>query len=193
MPGKNQNFIEKEALFLICVMTEPRDLEIARVLGWYRIPFRTAPKVINVDYLAFYQTMGFGHENGGKINFYAEVRGHELVPRHELFRDEVTHPRAKEEYYKIQLGPLIPLEKPLTSKSWKRITFFYSTGELFNNALQVEDLVVRTEERNALWHSLRERASNNGNFPFDEQSFIDLDPSILSSLGYWLTPNENSQ
>ena len=44
------------ALVLVAVMTDPRDLEIARLFGWYRIPLRTAPKVIAVDYLAFYQT-----------------------------------------------------------------------------------------------------------------------------------------
>jgi hypothetical protein len=47
------------SLVLVAVMTQPRDLEIARVFGWYRIPLRTAPKVISVDYLAFYQTSTF--------------------------------------------------------------------------------------------------------------------------------------
>jgi hypothetical protein len=42
-------------LILVCVLPTPRDLEIARLLGWYRIPLRTAPKVVAVDYLAFYQ------------------------------------------------------------------------------------------------------------------------------------------
>ncbi len=41
------------ALMLVAVMPSPRDLEIARVLGWYRIPLRFAPKIIQVDYLAF--------------------------------------------------------------------------------------------------------------------------------------------
>jgi len=31
--------ISLTALFLVCVMTAVRDLEIARLLGWYRIPF----------------------------------------------------------------------------------------------------------------------------------------------------------
>ena len=47
------------SLVLVAVMTGPRDLEIARLFGWYRIPLRTAPKVIAVDYLAFYQTGAF--------------------------------------------------------------------------------------------------------------------------------------
>ena len=47
-------------LILVAFMSTPRDLEIARVLGWYRIPLRTAPKVVSVDYLAFYQPASFG-------------------------------------------------------------------------------------------------------------------------------------
>lgn len=49
-----------DALILIAVTPAPRDLEIARLLGWYRIPLRHAPKVLSVDYLAFYQTGRFG-------------------------------------------------------------------------------------------------------------------------------------
>ena len=91
-----------------------RDLEIARLLGWYRIPLRTAPKVVAVDYLAFYQPSAFG-ERGGQIEFVAEVRGHELTTRGELLKDEADHPRAKEEYYKIQIGGLEKLKEPIVA------------------------------------------------------------------------------
>ena len=68
-------------------MPTPRDMEIARLLGWYRIPLRTAPKVVAVDYLAFYQPLSFG-DSGGQIEFVASVRGHELTTRRELLQDE---------------------------------------------------------------------------------------------------------
>ena len=51
-----------EALILVAVLNDPRDMEIVRLLGWYRIPLRTAPKVVAVDYIAFYQTSAFGEE-----------------------------------------------------------------------------------------------------------------------------------
>ena len=54
--------IPPEALILVAVMPNPRDLEISRLLGWYRIPYRSAPKTISVDYIAFYQTAEFGAE-----------------------------------------------------------------------------------------------------------------------------------
>lgn len=47
--------INPNDLILICVLPGPCDLEIARLLGWYRIPFRTLPKMVAVDALAFYQ------------------------------------------------------------------------------------------------------------------------------------------
>jgi len=59
------------ALILVALVPRPRDLEIARLLGWYRIPLRTAPKVVNVDYLAFYQSGSFGVERRWRVETYA--------------------------------------------------------------------------------------------------------------------------
>ena len=56
-----------ESLILVGIMPHPRDLEVARLLGWYRIPMRSAPKVVNVDYLAFYQTGAFGKDHRWQI------------------------------------------------------------------------------------------------------------------------------
>ncbi|NJN44676.1 MAG: hypothetical protein HC806_08140 [Anaerolineae bacterium] len=59
------SYPEPTSLLLVAIIPSPRDLEIARVLGWYRIPLRRAPKVVAVDYLAFYQpTGGFGARAG---------------------------------------------------------------------------------------------------------------------------------
>src|SRR5512147_3081845 len=98
--------IHSTSLILVAVLNNARDLEIARLLGWYRIPLRAAPKVIDVDYLAFYQASAFGVERRWRIETFAEVRGKELTTRAELLRDEPDHPHAREEYYKVQLGAL---------------------------------------------------------------------------------------
>jgi len=161
-------------------MKSPRDLEIARLLGWYRIPLRTAPKVVAVDYLAFYQTSAFG-ERGGQIEFIAQVKGHELTTRGELLKDEVDHPRAKEEYYKIQLGGLEKLHQPITADKWKRLTFLYTTGEYLLNAKLLNDLVVQNEEREILWKNLRERAENEQLYKTDLPA-ADIPPDVLMML-----------
>jgi hypothetical protein len=167
-------------LILVTVMKTPRDMEIARLLGWYRIPLRTAPKVIAVDYLAFYQPSTFG-EKGGQIEYVARVNGHELTTRGELLRDEKDHPRANEEYYKIQIGDLEKLPQPIGTDKWKRLTFLYSTGEYLLNARKLNDLVVEGEERNILWKNLRERAEDEQLYKTDLPA-VDIPPEVLMAL-----------
>jgi hypothetical protein len=161
-------------------MPAPRDLEIARLLGWYRIPLRTAPKVVAVDYLAFYQPAAFGTRSG-RIEYIAEVQGHELTTRAELLKDEPDHPRAKEEYYKIQIGGLEKLKEPIVAGQWKRITFLYTTGGYLLRAKTLHDLVVDGEERQVLWRSLRERAENAQLYKTDLPE-ADLPPDVLMAL-----------
>lgn len=167
-------------LILVCLLPTPRDLELARLLGWYRIPLRTAPKVVAVDYLAFYQPSSFG-ERGGQVEFVAEVRGHELTTRGELLRDEADHPRAREEYYKIQLGALEKLPQPIRADKWKRLTFLYSTGEYLLQAKTLNDLVIEGEERLLLWQSLRERAEHDQLYKVDLPD-VDIPPEVLMAL-----------
>ena len=167
-------------LILVCVMPGPRDLEIARLLGWYRIPFRTAPKVVAVDFLAFYQPGIFG-EAGGRIEILAPVRGHELTTRLELLRDEPDHPRASEEYFKIQLGPLERLARPIIAEKWRRLTFLYTTGEYLLKAQTLNDLVVQSDERQILWQSLRERAKNGQLYKVDLPE-AEIPPEVLIAL-----------
>jgi hypothetical protein len=167
-------------LILVCLLPSPRDLEIARLLGWYRIPLRTAPKVVAVDYLAFYQTSAFG-ARGGRIEFLASVRGHELTTRRELLKDEADHPRAHEEYYKIQIGALEKLKEPIVAGKWKRITFLYTTGEYLLHARTLHDLVVAGDERQILWRSLRERAESAQLYRTDLPD-ADVPPDVLIAL-----------
>jgi hypothetical protein len=175
------NLPEPTSLILVVVMNNPRDLEIARLLGWYRIPLRTSPKIVAVDYLAFYQTKTFG-ENKWRIQFIAPVRGHELTTRAELLKEEPDHPRAAQDYYKIQLGSLIELPTPILTEKWRRITFLYTTGEYFMSAETVNDLVIHSEERPLIWQALRERASQSQDYRTSDLDQLDLDPSLLAAL-----------
>jgi hypothetical protein len=168
------------SLVLVCLLPAPRDLEIARLLGWYRIPFRRAPKVVAVDYLAFYQLGSFGAQ-GGLIQYVAPVHGHELTTRAELLKDEPDHPRAREEYFKIQLGALEKLKAPVKAEKWKRVTFLYTTGEYLLRAKTLNELVVNSDERQLLWHSLRERAESEQLYKTNLPE-LDLPPEVLIAL-----------
>ncbi len=167
------------SLILVAVIGDPRDLEIARLLGWYRIPLKSAPKVVAADYLAFYQTAAFG-ENKWRIDYVAAVRGNELTTRVELLRDEPDHPRAHEEYYKLALGPLERLPQPIVADKWRRVTFLYSTGEYFLRAKTLHDLVLHSDERQILWQALRERAEQNQAYHVELPQ--DLDALALALL-----------
>ncbi len=172
---------EPTDLVLVAVINQPRDLEIARVLGWYRIPHKSAPKTVQVDWLAFYQTAAFGAEKWA-VHYCAPVRGHELVTRAELFRNEPDHPRAQELYYKIQLGQLCALPRPLPTSQWRRVTFVYTTGERLLNASDLSEVVINSTERQLLWQALRERGLNAEPAPATTPQ-ADLDLSILCALG----------
>lgn len=165
---------DSTSLILVAVINQPRDLEIARVLGWYRIPLRSAPKVISTDYLAFYQTAAF-EDQKWCIEYIAPYHGHELTTRRELIRDEPDHPHASHEYFKIQLGSLLALPYPIKAEAWRRITFFYTTGELLLKAATITDLMVPPNDRQMLWQALRERASQSQEYR--QQSLPDFDLS----------------
>ncbi len=172
------------ALILVGVMPAVSDLDIARLLGWYRIPLRFAPKIVEADYLAFYQTGAFGAEHRWRIEQFAELRGHELTTRLELFRNQPDHPRAHEEYYKLQIGPLHHLPRAIPAGRWKRVTFLYTTGRLLASAQTVNDLVVhQSEERQLLWRALRERALRSSRYRAEELPGMALDPAVLALLG----------
>lgn len=149
----------EESLILVALIPSPRDLDIARTLGWYRVPVATAPRLLMVDYLAFYQPASFGPQHRWRIEYVAALQGHELVTRRELFRDEPHHPRANEWYYKLQLGPLQRLPRPIPARRWKRLIFLYTTGARLRRAQSLHDLVLQGGERQAVWHTLRERAA----------------------------------
>lgn len=170
-------------LVLIAIMPHPRDMEIARLLGWYRIRMKSAPKVISVDHIAFYQPSSFGEDHRWKVEYVFPVTGHELASRAELFRDEADHPRAREEYFKIQLGAMQRLPRPILAGSWKRLSFLYTTGERLLAAKTLKDLTVRDDERKILWKALRERAAEKQEYKVEDLPKELDDPKLLALFG----------
>lgn len=168
-------------LILVSLLKDKRDLEIARVLGWYRIPLKTAPKTVGVDWLAFYQTAKFGADKWA-INYIAPVKGHELATRAQLLKTQPDHPRANEMYYKIQIGPLERLPRSIPSRKWRRLTFLYTTGEKLMAAEELNDLIVLSGEREQLWKALYERGLV-AEKRYATQTEGELDLALLCALG----------
>ena len=141
---------------LVAVMNRPKDLEVARDQGWYRVPEKHASQGVFFEYVAFYFTSAFG-ELGWAVHYYARRLGHELVTRRELLPDEPDHPRAGAHYFKLQLGPLQRREPPIVSQRWRRVTFIYTTWDRFEAADEINDLYAEGGEFvDRLYHALRE-------------------------------------
>ena len=171
--------LQDSDLVLVAVVPNARDYEIARMLGWYRIPLKSAPKMLYVDYLALYQPKSAVEGESGMVGSYAQVRGHELVKRVDLFRNQPDHPRANEEYFKLSLGPLQQLDTPVLAQGWKRLTFLYTTGQHLRYAQVLSDLVVRNEERNQLWRTIREHAEKKDQYHENEPFSLEISPEML--------------
>ena len=139
---------------LVVVMNSPRDLAIAREQGWYRIPLKRAPKQIAADLLAFYQTSVFA-EDKWTIRYYAPIQSYRLVSRAQLLPEEATHPRANDLYYKIEIGPLQALPRPIASARLRRITFIPTTWQQLLAAREINDLWPAPPSAEQLWKALQ--------------------------------------
>jgi len=177
----NSSYMSSSALILVAIIPTPEDLQIARILGWYRIPIKSAPRILNVDFIAFYQPAAF-MDRKWRIEFLAPVRGHELTTRIELLREQNNHPRADEEYFKIQLGPVKYLITPILAGKWKRFSFLYTTGEYFQQASCLTDLTVRPGERRRLWKALRERSLSSSGYQVDSKNINEIPLDVISVL-----------
>jgi hypothetical protein len=139
---------------LVAVMNNPRDLAIACEQHWYRIPVTRAPKQIGADYLAFYLTGAFSPEQRHRISLYAPIYAYHLARRIELLPEEPAHPRARERYYKIEIGSLCSLARPIPSQRLRRVTFIPTTLDRLLNAREIKDLWDRERQQAELWAAL---------------------------------------
>lgn len=159
---------------LVAVVNNADDLHRAAAEGWYRIPQRRAPRRIGADYLAFYQTGAFkGAEEAQTVTYYGATRRYQLMTRRELLPEEMDHPRAGEYYYRIEIGPLQRLARPVPATSFRRITFIHTTLDRLLTATDVKDLFRTDDPFERLWNALREhrlRPLKNrlaGDYPVD--------------------------
>ena len=141
---------------LVAVVNNERDFERARDDHWYRIPVKRAPRQIAAEYLALYQTAKFGAQ-GRRINFYAPILRYHVATRAELIPEQPDHPRANDQYFKLELGDFIPLPQPIGNARQPRITFITTTLERLLAARDVSELWLRAAARQKLYAAVRER------------------------------------
>jgi hypothetical protein len=141
---------------LVAVMNNPEDWARVQDEGWYRLPVKHAPTgTPDFDFLAFYHTKAFDRDKWA-IHFYAPVKGHELLTRKDLLPGEPNHKLANDWYYKFQLGPLHHKLPPIISYNWRRITFIVTTGDRFEAAEEINDLLEDQSPAGRLYVTLKE-------------------------------------
>jgi hypothetical protein len=142
---------------LVAVVNNAADLHRAATEGWYRIPQRRAPRRIGADYLAFYLTGSCGEPTlAHTIPYLAPTRRYQLLTRAELLPLENNHPRANDYYYRIELGGLEQLERPVPAQTYRRVTFIHTTLDRLLQAGDVLDLFRHNDPFEELWGALRE-------------------------------------
>ena len=142
-------------LILITVMNNGRDLHIANTEHWYRIPVKSAPKKLeNTSYLAFYLTKAFGDQKWS-IPYWANISRKKIVQRSELLPLESDHPRADEEYYKLEIDDLKQLAVPIISRKGHRIAFITTTVKKFKSAQEINDLFDESPLEDTLWSEFK--------------------------------------
>ena len=139
---------------LVVIMNNRRDLDIAWQEGWYRIPVKHAPRRLGAEYLGFYQTKAFGEE-AWAVNYYAPIHRIHLAQRLELLPQDADHARAADWYYKIQIGSLRRLERPVPSQRLRRITFIPTTLARLLSAKEINDLWLGGEDEERLWEAFK--------------------------------------
>jgi hypothetical protein len=146
----------RRSTVLVAVVNNMDDLRRVASEGWYRIPQRRAPRRVGADYLAFYQTGAFrNQEEAQTITYFAATHRYRLVTRRELLPQEADHPRADDFYFRIELGPLLRLDKPLPSASLRRVTFIYTDLRRLLESRDVKELFVKDDPFDTFWQTLR--------------------------------------
>ena len=135
---------------LVVLVNNLRDWQRVVEEHWYRIPLRTAPQPVAASFLAFYQSRAFGAD-AFQIRFYAPVQRYRTLTRRELLPDETSHPRAGEQYYRVELGALEELERPVRSRRLRRVTFIPTTLRRLQEAGEINELWMADDVEDLLW------------------------------------------
>ncbi|MGB1251820.1 MAG: hypothetical protein ACPG8W_14470 [Candidatus Promineifilaceae bacterium] len=130
---------------LVAYVKNSADFDLIKQERWYRIPVRHAPKGIHAEWIAFYFGKRFGADKYA-VHYVARNSGHELATRLQLFPNEPNHPRANDWYFKMQLSELRRLDRPIVSLSWRRVLFIHTTGDRFQHARELRDLLINGDD-----------------------------------------------
>jgi hypothetical protein len=130
---------DPETPVLVAVLNNQPDWERIQTEGWYRIPVKRAPRLLAATLIAWYQTKAFGAA-GGVVRWYAPIVRSRLATRRELLPGEADHPRADERYWRLELGALAELPRPIPARRFRRATFIPTRWDRLLSAHDITQL-----------------------------------------------------
>ena len=130
---------EPDTPVLVAVLNNLADWARVQTEHWYRIPLNRAPRHMAAEIVAWYQTKAFGDE-GAQIRWYAPIIRCRLATRRELLPNEPEHPRADERYWRLDVGDLQALPRPIPASRFRRVTFIPTRWERLLQARDVTEL-----------------------------------------------------
>lgn len=154
-------------------MNNQRDFAIAQERHWYRIPVKSAPRIIkegDAKLISFYHTKAFEKEKF-TIKWFGEIKNVAVVKRKELFPKETLDPKAENDYFKIEFSPLQELPIPIISLRGRRILFIPTTEDKFFAAKEINFLFNDSALENKFWNALLRR-----NIYSERQYFLEAKP-----------------
>jgi very-short-patch-repair endonuclease len=153
---------------LVSLLPEIADLARARDLRWYRIPakIKRVPRLVaegGLRWIAFYQGKKFGNEcysirQVAAVIDVTQVRRSELLspPSIDSPDYESYFRKAEDLYYKISLGPLTQLPRPVMNKAkWRRIVFIETLLDKLLVAEELNDLFQTSAAEEKMWEALK--------------------------------------
>ncbi len=139
---------------LVALLNYKRDFSILREEHWYRIPTDSVESRLKKrwppQWLAFYQTKEFGNE-AYAVNYFSEVEHIKKAKRRQLFPKEPRNEQSEKEYFKISIGELQRLSKPILSRRFRRIIFISTTLEKLVAAEEINDLFDESTLEDKMW------------------------------------------
>lgn len=115
----------KNETVLVAILKNKNDQRILLKHHWYRIPVEFLPKR-EFKYLAFYQPTIFG-KHGKRIEYYARVLRRKVCKRISLLPKEAKHPRANDNYLKLEFAEVKKLPRPIRNIIPRRVSFGFTT------------------------------------------------------------------
>jgi hypothetical protein len=120
----------------------PEHLALIRRLGFYHVPVSAiAARRTDVAFVAFYEPASRFGAPVGVVREYAEVLRVSRAPRREL--PGLSWPGrgdADTPYYRFDLGPLLPLPRPIANPERLRVAFRFPAAERFRRAATIREL-----------------------------------------------------